>query len=83
MPRIRQYAEKYAMADLSAHIKGRMMSAGMNQEQLGIRLKTSQQSVSRLLSHPETISIGTLRKICKVVDIDPETIIKAAWCEKN
>jgi transcriptional regulator with XRE-family HTH domain len=83
MPRIRQYAEKYAMADLSAHIKGRMRNSGITQEDLGVQLRKSQQSISRLLNKPERMPIGTLRKICKFVDIDPETIMKAAWCEKN
>lgn len=83
MPRIRQYADKYAMSDLTAHIVGRMKSAGLTQQMLGSALGMSQQSVSRLLKSPEEIPLGTLRKICKIIDIDQGVVSKAAWCEKG
>lgn len=83
MPRIRQYADKYAMADLSSHISGRMKTAGITQEDLGIKLKKSQQTISRLLSKPEKMPIGVLRTICKIVDIDQAAVMKAVWCEKS
>lgn len=83
MPRIRQNADKYALTDLAAHIRGRMKDAGMRQEDLGNLLQKSVQSVSWMLSHPEKIPLGTLRKICKAVDTDPAVITKAAWCKKN
>ena len=83
MPRIRQCADKYAMSDLSAHIVGRMRSAGMNQQKLGAALGLSQQSVSRLLNNPEDMSIGMLRKICKIIDVEEAVVCKAAWCQKT
>lgn len=83
MPRIRQNADKYAMTDLAAHIKGRMKDAGLRQEDLGILLQKSAQSVSWMLSHPDKIPLGTLRKICKAIDMDPAVVTKAAWCEKT
>lgn len=81
MPRIRQYADKYAMRDLSAHIMVRMKIAGMTQEDLGNRLNMSQQTVSRILRSPEKLPIGTMRKICAVLDIDQSVVAKAAWCQ--
>ena len=81
MPRIRQYADKYAMQDLRAHILGRMKIAGMTQKDLGEKLNMSQQTVSRMLKRPEKLPLGTLRSICKIVDIDQSLVVKAAWCE--
>lgn len=83
MPRIRQYADKYAMADLSAHIKGRMKACGITQEALAGKVELSQQSVSRLLGHPEDISVGLLRKICKIVELDQSVLINALACSNQ
>lgn len=80
MPRIRQYADKYAMSDLSAHIKGRMKACGITQEALAVKVDMSQQSISRLLGHPEDISVGLLRKICKIVELDQGVLVKALSC---
>ena len=77
MPRIRQYAARYAMVDLAAHIKGRTRDAGLRQQELGETLGMSQQGISRLLNHPEKISIDQLRKICSVAEIDTHVILKA------
>ena len=77
MPRIRQYADKYALKDLASHIRGRTKDSGRTQQDLGDELDMSQQSVSRLLQKPETITIGTLRKICDVVEIDPAVVLNA------
>ena len=71
------------MNDLAAHIVGRMKSMGMNQRTLGAALGLSQQSVSRLLKSPEDIPLGTIRKICKIIDIDQSVVSKAVWCEKG
>lgn len=76
MPRIRQLADKYAMTDLGAHIKGRIEASGRTQQDIGEELNISQQSVSRLLRNPERITIGTLRKIAKVVKLDQAVILK-------
>lgn len=81
MPRIRQYADKYAMQDLSAHIAGRMKAAGMTQQELGDKLRVTQQTVSRMLKYPDRLPIGTLRKICKLVEVDQSVVTNAAWCE--
>ena len=77
MPRIRQYADKYAMQDLASHIVGRAKNNGKNQQDLGDALGLSQQSVSRLFKKPETMTIGTLRKLCQVVEVDPAVILNA------
>jgi DNA-binding Xre family transcriptional regulator len=44
---------------------------------LGDALGLSQQSISRLLKKPETMTIGTLRKLCKVVEVDPAVVLNA------
>lgn len=76
MPRIRQLADKYAMKDLGSHIKGRIEASGRTQQEIGEELNLSQQSVSRLLRNPERITVETLRKIAKVVDLDQTVILK-------
>lgn len=77
MPRIKQYADKYAMRDLASHIKGRAKENGTTQQELGAALGLSQQSVSRLFRKPETMTIAVLRKLCKVVEVDPAVILNA------
>ena len=77
MPRIRQYSAKYAMADLGSHIKGRIKNSGLRQEDVGEKLRMSQQSVSRLLNHPERITVKQLREICSLTEIDSQVVLKA------
>ena len=77
MPRIRQYAEKYAMRDLASHIAGRAKDDGKTQQDLGDALGLSQSAVSRLFKKPETMTIGALRKLCNVVEVDPAVILNA------
>ena len=76
MPRIRQLADKYAMKDLGSHIKGRIEASGRTQQEVGEELDLSQQSISRLLNNPGRITVATLRKIAKVVDLDQDVILK-------
>ena len=77
MPRIRQYAAKYAMADFGSHIKGRIRNSGLKQADVGEKLGISQQGVSRLLNHPEKITMKQLRDICSLTEIDCLVILKA------
>lgn len=76
MPRIRQLADKYAIKDLGAHIKGRIEASGRTQQEIGEELDLSQQSVSRLLRNPGRITVETLRKISKIVELDQSVILK-------
>lgn len=76
MPRIRMFADKYAMADLAAHIKGRMEASGKTQQEIGDELNISQQSVSRLLRNPGRITVATLRKIASIIELDQDVILK-------
>jgi predicted transcriptional regulator len=77
MPRIRQYAAKYAMADFGSHIKGRIRNSGLKQADVGKKLGISQQGVSRLLNHPEKITMKQLRDICSMTEVDCLVILKA------
>ena len=77
MPRIRQYAAKYAMADFGSHIKGRIRNSGLKQADVGEKLGISQQSVSRLLKHPERLNIKRLRQINDIAELDSQVILKA------
>ena len=77
MPRIRQLADKYAMADWCSHLAGRMKTDGVTQAMLGETLGVSQQAVSKMLKRPEELSIRELRSVCKIVNIDPMALLKA------
>lgn len=77
MPRIRQYAARYAMVDLAAHIKGRARNAGIRQQELGEALGMSQQGISKLLNNPGSISLDQLRKICSVAELDTNVVLNA------
>lgn len=83
MPRIRQLADKYAMADWSAHLVGRMKTDGVTQAKLGETLGVSQQAVSKMMKHPEALSIRELRNVCKIVNIDPAALLKAVGLKKE
>lgn len=83
MPRIRQLADKYAMADWSAHIVGRMKTDKISQAKLGETLGVSQQAISKMLRKPEEITIRDLRTVCKVVNIDPIALLKAVGLSKE
>ena len=77
MPRLKIYAAKYAIADLGAHIKGRIKLLGITQAELGEKLGMNQQSVSRLLKHPERLNIKRLRQINEIAELDGQVILKA------
>lgn len=83
MPRIRQYAAKYAMADFGSHIAGRIKSAGLNQADVADKLGISQQYVSRLLKQPEKLTVKQLREICGIVAIDGRVLLKAIGMKED
>lgn len=76
MPRIKQYADKYAMKDLGDHIKGRMREQGIRQADVAVVLGLQQAAVSRLLLRPEKIPAASLRKIATIVKLDPAVVMK-------
>ncbi len=77
MPRIKQYADKYAMSDLASHIRGRAKDVGKTQQDIGDALGICQQSASRWLRNPAKMTVGDLRKVAKIIDIDPAVILNA------
>ena len=83
MPRIRQYAARYAMVDLASHIKGRAKDAGLRQQELGEAIGMTQQGISRLLNHPEKITVKQLREICGLVEIDSCILLKAIGIKED
>ena len=76
MPRIKQYADKYAMKDLGNHIKGKMREQGIRQADVAVVLGLQQAAVSRLLLRPEKIPAVSLRKIATIVKLDPAVVMK-------
>lgn len=83
MPRIRQYAAKYAMADFGAHVKGRIKGAGMKQADIADKMGITQQGVSKLLNHPEKLTVKQLREICGLVEIDSCILLKAIGIKED
>lgn len=83
MPRIRQNFAKYAMADFGSHVRGRIRDSGMKQADVGAKIGMTQQGVSRLLNHPEKITVKQLREICGIVEIDSRVLLKAIGIKED
>ena len=78
MPRIRQNANKYAMNDFRAEINAQCGRLGYkSQKSLGDALGVSQVTAGNYIKSPETIQIGKLRDLIKVLQLDPVVVLKA------
>lgn len=78
MPRIRQYNEKYMLRDFIGEINAQRARFGYDtQQELGDALDLCQGTVGNYLRNPDTIRLGTLRKMCKTLKLDPVVVLKA------
>lgn len=78
MPRIRQYEERDAMKDFVAEINAQCGRYGYkNQTALGNALGVCQCTAGNYLRRPETIQLGTLRTLVKLLRLDPIVVLKA------
>lgn len=85
MPRIRQKEEIYALNDLVGEIRAQSARFGFrSQAALSRELACAQSTVSELLRDPCVIPLGRLRKLVKVLKLDPVIVMKAlGYTEKE
>lgn len=77
MPRIRQYNEKYILNDFIAEVNAQRARFGYNtQQELGEALDLCQGTVGNYLRNPDSIRLGTLRKMCQTLKLDPVVVLK-------
>lgn len=78
MPRIRQKAEEYAMKDLVGEINAQSARYGhRTQAALGDALGVCQATAGGYLKKPESIRLDVLRRMVKVLRLDPVIVLKA------
>lgn len=78
MPRIRQKVDEYAMNDFIAEVNAQCARYGYkSQKSLGNALGVCQATAGNYLKNPESIQLGTLRAMVKLLQLDPVVILKA------
>lgn len=78
MPRLRQNADRDAMRDLQAEINAQCGRYGYkSQKSLGDALGVCQATAGNYLKNPDSIQIGKLRAIVKLLRLDPIVLLKA------
>jgi hypothetical protein len=77
MPRIRQKADEYSMRDLIAEINAQCGRYGYrSQRALGEALGVCQATAGNYLRNPESIQLGTLRAMVKLLRLDPVIVLR-------
>ena len=78
MPRIRQYAERDQMKDLLEELNAQCGRYGYkSQKSLGEALGVCQATAGNYFRWPETIPLGALRSLVKLLRPDPVVVLKA------
>ena len=84
MPRIRQNAEQDAVKDLVGEINAQRARFGYNTSpEFGKVLGVCPKSAWNYLQDPDSIRLGTMRKIVKVLKPDPIYVLLAIGYSKN
>ena len=84
MPRIRQNAEQDTMKDLVGEINAQRARFGYNTfPELGKVLGVCPKSAWNYLQDPDSIRLGTMRKIVKALKPDPVYVLLAIGYTKN
>lgn len=77
MPRINQNAERDSMRDFLGEINAQCGRYGYkSQTSLGNALGVCQATASNYLRNPNTIQLGTLRKMVQLLRLDPVIVLK-------
>ena len=78
MPRLRQNAERDAMADFMGELNAQRARFGYDtQRSLAPVIGVCQATAGNYIRNPETIPFGVLRAIVKAVKPDPGILLKA------
>lgn len=75
MPRIRQYAEKYATEDFRREMRSRMGYHDLSQHGLAQKTDISQTTISNRIRDPNDITVGELRSLNKVLGLNPRIVL--------
>ena len=77
MPRIRQYADKYARDDFLKEIDSRGVWAGFRtNEDLGNAVEVSATTVGNLKRDPGRIRLDVLRLMVQILKLDPGIVLR-------
>lgn len=78
MPRIRQNADRDTMRDFISEVNAQRWRFGLtSQRAFGESLGICQSTAGKYLANPETMTLGILRAIVKVIKPDPIVLLKA------
>ena len=78
MPRLRQNAERDAMADFMGELNAQRARFGYDtQRSLAPVIGVCQATAGNYIPNPENIPFGVLRKLVKVLKPDPVLLLKA------
>lgn len=78
MPRIRQNADRDAIRDFQAEINAQCGRYGYkSQRSIGEAIGVCQATAGSYLKNPDCISLGTLRKMVRLLRLDPTVVMKA------
>lgn len=84
MPRIRQKADEYAIADFLQEINAQCGRFGYkSQKALGGALGVCQATAGNYLRNPESIPLWILRAMVKTLKPDPVVVLKAIGYSSN
>lgn len=75
MSRPRTNSDKSASEAFKREVRARRAYLDMTQDELGETIGVCSSQISKLLANPDSISIGRLRKIIQVLDLDPQIIL--------
>lgn len=75
MPRVKQLADKYKTNDLAFVIRKYQFAGGYTIATAAKALGMSAPTWARYLKDPSTLSLKTLRTVCKVLKIPKEEVL--------
>lgn len=75
MPRIRQYAENYAAEDFRREMRSRMGYYDLSMGDLSGQTVLSKSTISKRLGDPNSITVGELRSLVKVLKLNPRIVL--------
>ena len=71
-----EMADEKARRDFQKEVKHRRVELDITQKDLGEQVGVSAPSMSELLSDPDKISVGRLRRLVRVLNLDPGTVLR-------
>lgn len=77
MPRLKTLAPQYAYKDLTKAIKKAMLDNDLRQADVAEMLGCTQQNVSRLVTHPQCMSLEQMRRIAEATGVEMLPVLKA------